>query len=158
MSSDHDPLASWFELTRTYMSHHCHHLVIHCMDFRLQNSIVLQLKLKGLFGDCDVVSWPGAIKDFVSPTKPEYREHMFEPIAISYEKHGARKITLMQHMDCGAYGGKGAFEGETKELERHTADMRQAAAMIKERWADVEVNLIVIMMSGDAVTEFKQVK
>lgn len=139
------------------MAHVCNHLVIHCMDFRLQNSIVLQLKLKGLFGDCDIISWPGAIKDFVSPTKSEYREHMFEPIAISYEKHGVRKITLIQHLGCGAYGGKDAFKNKAEELERHTADMRQAAAMIKERWADVEIKLVAITMDGDRVKEFKDI-
>jgi len=140
------------------MSHHCNHLVIHCMDFRLQDQIVLHLRLKGLFGDCDIVSWPGAIKDFVSPEKPEYREHMFKPIEIARDKHGVRKLTLLQHMDCGAYGGKGAFKSESEELEKHASDMREAAALIRHKFPDMEAMMKIIIMDGDRVKEFKEIK
>lgn len=140
------------------MSHHCDHIVIHCMDYRLQEQIVLNLRLKGMFGDCDIISWPGAIKDFISPKKPEYREHMFEPIHISYERHEARMLTLMQHMDCGAYGGKTSFEDENQEFERHASDMRQVADLIREQFPDMEIMMKIITMDGDRVKDFKEVK
>lgn len=130
--------------------HECHNLVIHCMDFRLQDDIWWWLKSQGITGDSDIVSLAGAVKDLVSPEVEEYRKCLLKQIRISRELHGMKRVVLMNHTDCGAYGGRKAFEGDiAKEEKKHIEDMKNAAIIIKNEFPDLEVMLVLIKMGGN---------
>ena len=139
------------------MSHHFENCYWHCMDPRLQQAIHEDWVKRGLYGNTDRVSWPGTIKDFVSPKWPGYRDHMFWPLEISYKKHGVRNFIFVQHMDCGAYGGKGAFNNEDAEWNQHKADLNESERIIKERFPDITVEKWIIRMRDGEVIDFVQV-
>jgi len=139
------------------MSHHFQNAYIHCMDGRLQKAIHEDWVKRNLYGNTDRIAWPGAIKDFVSPEWPSYREHMFWPLKVSYDKHGIRNFILVQHADCGAYGGKSAFNSEDAEWNQHKADLNDAERLIKDRFPDVTVEKWIIRMRGDEVLDFVRV-
>jgi len=129
------------------MSHMCQNLLIHCMDFRLQKDIKNWMEEKGILGDTDLVSVAGAGKELLSS---EYRDFLLKQIRLSKELHQMKKVILMSHTDCGAYGGRAPFLGDLqKEEEKHLSDMNNMASMIKESFPDLEVKMVLLKMSDN---------
>lgn len=139
------------------MSHICKNLVIHCMDFRLMKDIYKWLEEKGFAGDCDEVSVAGVTKDLVHPEKPEYRDFILKQIRISHDLHNMRRVILIHHTDCGAYGGHKAFADEASEDAKHISDMKEATEIIRNAMPDVEVLLVLVKMTPNG-NEFVEVK
>jgi carbonic anhydrase len=118
------------------MSHTCRALVIRCMDFRLSPEIKSFLEREKLLGDCDIVSIAGAAKNFLDP---ESAVVAFKQIEISQRLHGITEVHLMNHTDCGAYGGRRSFASDEAEREKLIGDMQAAAAEIKKRWPELKI-------------------
>lgn len=115
----------------------CEAVVVHCIDYRLQH--LLNDWLTSRFGiqNYDRISWAGGVKDFA---------YVQSQIEISYRLHKIKKIILINHEDCGAYGPVG-----TKE--RHVSDLRYAEGVIKARYFGVEVEKYYLHLGG----EFEQI-
>ncbi|MBU1180137.1 hypothetical protein KJ885_04290 [Patescibacteria group bacterium] len=133
-------------------------MLIHCMDFRLHEDIKNWMQNQGILGDTDLVSVAGAGKDIINPEWPLYREYVLRQVQLSIKLHDMKRVILMHHTDCGAYGGKSAFGGSPeKEEQKHIADMQGAAALLKQKWPDLQVSLVLAKMEGDKVVEFKEI-
>lgn len=131
------------------MSHTCKNVLVRCMDFRLNNSFNDWLGEKGYMGDADEISCAGSCKKFVEEPKSPVSEFLFSQIKLSYELHGARKIILTQHEDCGAYGGQSAFASRKEEKAKLVSDMKELKRMLKERFNDLEVLMVWIGKKGN---------
>ena len=129
--------------------HKCKALVLHCMDFRFKPRIHEFLTGEGIMGDFDDVSVAGACKNFVSPQNDAEREFMLRQIEISRRLHGIGEVILMNHTDCGAYGGRAAFESLEAEHRKHAEDMEASKKMILERWPELKVKKILIKLVAD---------
>jgi len=63
--------------------------------------------------------------------------------------HGAKRIVLMLHSDCGAYGGLAKFGGDlAKERENHSADMKKAKANLENEIPGVSVEGYFVDFEG----------
>ncbi len=102
--------------------HTCEAVVVHCMDFRLQQYINDWLTKRFGIRNYDRISWAGGVRDFSS---------IQNQIQMSYKLHGIKKVILINHEDCGAYGPTG-----TKE--RHLSDLAYAEHAIQALHLDVE--------------------
>ncbi len=133
------------------MSHQCQTLVIHCIDFRLGKTIKKYLEGQNLLGDCDIVSVAGAAKNIASPENDSEREFLMKQIDISKKLHNINEVILINHSDCGAYGGSSAFNSNTEEKERHFQDMERATNIIREKYHDLKIKKMLadIDDSGD---------
>lgn len=120
------------------MSHTCSTLLMHCMDFRFGKKIKEFMEQNDLLGDADLVSIAGAAKNLVNP---ETQAFALRQIEISKDLHGMKRVILMNHTDCGAYGGKKAFTDDKIEYEKLTADLKEAREIIKTKWPELEVKL-----------------
>lgn len=102
--------------------HTCEVVVVHCIDFRLQQ--FLNDWLTKRFGprNYDRVSWAGGVREFAI---------VQTQIQTSSRLHQVKKAILINHEDCGAYGELG-----TKE--RHMSDLAYAEHAIKSMQLDVE--------------------
>ena len=139
------------------MSHTCKNLVIHCIDFRLMDQLFEWLKNNQMVVDtCDEVAVAGAIKDLVSPQNPGEVEFILKQIDISAKLHQIDRVIIMNHTDCGAYGGKGAFSNYQEEESRHLQDMRRAEEIIKDRWSNLETMLVLADIKPDGKIDFKK--
>jgi len=118
------------------MPHNCHALLLHCMDFRLQKDIKHFMEEHGLLGDCDVVSLAGAAKNILDPGT---RDLVLHQIDVSKTLHGISVVHLMNHTDCGAYGGHAGFANLEAEREKHIEDLKAAAGVIKDLYPDLAV-------------------
>ncbi len=83
-------------------------IVVHCMDFRLQKIINDWLESEFGVGDYDRLSVAGGVFDL---------DFVMKQVGISHRLHEIKKVVLINHEDCGAYGA-------ADSPERHAADLR----------------------------------
>jgi hypothetical protein len=59
--------------------------------------------------------------------KDEYWPLIRDEVVVSVEKHGVKRFILVDHHDCGAYGGVARFAGDlAAQREFHIAETRKA--------------------------------
>ncbi len=136
------------------MSHTCSTLIIHCIDFRLGKPIKEYLGKQGLLGDCDIVSIAGATQNLVSPKNPSDVDLVLRQIDIATRLHNIQKVILMNHTDCGAYGGRSAFSSQEEENTSHVGDMQKAASIITEKYPTIAVECILADIHEDGEVNF----
>lgn len=138
-------------------SHKCGSLVLHCMDFRLGRAIHKYMEDNGLLGDSDLVSMAGAAKNLSSPDESSDRDLVLRQIEISERLHGASRVILINHTDCGAYGGHQAFTSSEEEIGKHKDELRNSKAIIEERFPDIKVQMVLLVMEENGGMNFEKV-
>ena len=135
------------------MSHTAKALVLHCIDYRFVHETVHFMKAQGLIDQYDDVGAAGAAKNLVDPMNPNDPDFILRQIEIAKKLHDIQEVVIVNHRDCGAYG-KGTFVNEQEEMERHTKDLKQAAAMITERVPGITVRTYLARLKDDHRIEF----
>lgn len=111
---------------------------MHCMDFRFGQKMKEFMEQNNLMGDADLVSIAGSAKNIVNP---ETQAFALKQIEISKTLHEMKRVHLVNHTDCGAYGGKKAFADDKTEYDKLTGDLKEARDIVKAKWPDLEVVL-----------------
>src|SRR3989338_8086308 len=124
------------------MGHKCKGLILHCIDFRLGVTIKDYLDKQNLIGDIDIVSIAGGVKDL---------DYAMKQIEISERLHGISEIILMNHTDCGAYGGRAAFGSDEEEMEKHKVKLMAAKKKINECYPNITVKCVIAKILGHGV-------
>lgn len=130
------------------MSHHCDNLIIHCIDFRFIRAINAFMDDRQLAGNCDVISVAGGVKSIVEPSAPADKTVLLKQIELSKKLHGGTTVYLVNHEDCGAYGGKQAFESDEREIEHHGHELRDAADMLTAIYPDFTIHSYIARLNG----------
>ncbi|MGA2593339.1 MAG: carbonic anhydrase [Bryobacteraceae bacterium] len=107
--------------------YHCDAAVVWCYDHRFEPAFRKLLKRLNVTR-YDAIRIAGGAKCLASPEQESEREFVLEQIRKSMRLHGTDRVVLMVHSDCGAYGGLGAFRGDTQAESRHHQDELQRAA------------------------------
>ncbi|PIR66923.1 MAG: hypothetical protein COU51_01300 [Parcubacteria group bacterium CG10_big_fil_rev_8_21_14_0_10_36_14] len=105
---------------------------------------------------CDEVAVAGSIKDLVRPQNPGEAEFILKQIEISARLHKIERVIIMNHTDCGAYGGKSAFNGDEDEERGHLEDMRKAGEIIKNKWTHLEIMLVLANLNPNGKIDFRK--
>lgn len=140
------------------MKHDCTTIIFHCIDFRFAADIKAYLEEENLLGDVDVVSIAGCVKNLVEPAKETDAEFVMRQLDISKRLHNVGRVVLMNHLDCGAYGGRKAFDSAEAEHARHAADLGKAKAMILAKYPDLEVNNVLAHIDERAAVRFEHLE
>jgi carbonic anhydrase len=119
------------------------------MDFRLGRAIKNYLETNNLLNNADLVSAAGGVKNLVNPQSRNDADFVMRQIEISKRLHGIKKVILLSHTDCGAYGERTAFADEQAELECHIQDLKKAESLIKQKFPDLEIQLNLAKISPD---------
>lgn len=127
------------------ISHTCDALLLTCMDFRLHPQLAEMLR-RDYNISFDQFTAAGAIKNSVSPEKKEDADFVLRQIEKSIKLHQIKKIILVNHTDCGAYGGSKAFESPTIELARHKEDLNKASKIVRENFPQLEIDCFVAIL------------
>jgi len=133
------------------MSHTAQALIIHCIDFRFQQGLQKFIADKGLAGLVDVVSLAGSAKNFAHPKQESDREFLMRQVDISVKLHAIQRVLIVNHQDCGAYGGSAAFTNFEREEEVYQQDMNMLKEAILEKHPNVSVELYIALLAGDVV-------
>src|SRR5271156_2396856 len=129
--------------------YHCDAAILWCFDNRFELGFRKFLKRNGV-ANSDPIKVAGGAKCLASPEQETEREFVLEQIRKSMRLHGTRRVILMVHSDCGAYGGlAGGFGGDTRaEAEHHHEELRRAAESLRKAIPGVEVDAYFMDFEG----------
>ncbi len=113
-------------------AHTCQNIVVTCIDFRFQEYIDSWIHQNLKVGDFDRVEFAGGVYD---------SELIMKQIGISSRLHNIKKVYLMNHEDCGAYGDQGTYE-------RHVQDLSNMRKNIATLYPDLSVETYFIHLDG----------
>ena len=110
----------------------CDVLVVHCMDYRLQTR--LNHWIEGCYGEgnYDRISLAGGVHDY---------EMVLKYVQLAVGIHSIKKVALINHEDCRAYGSDDTFD-------RHTADLREAERKIEALFPGLKVEAYYLQLDG----------
>src|ERR1700687_3474331 len=122
------PMRKVFHFDAPREKYHCDAAILWCFDNRFELGFRKFLKRIGVVHS-DPIKIAGGAKCMASPEHESDREFVLEQIRKSMRLHGTKRVILMLHSDCGAYGGlDGAFGGDaTAERVHHHEELRCAA-------------------------------
>jgi carbonic anhydrase len=86
-----------------------------------------------------------------SPERESKREFVLEQIRKSMRLHGTKRVILMVHSDCGAYGGlAGGFHGDSRaEAVHHERELQRAAVNLSEAIPGIEIQGYFVDFEGN---------
>lgn len=120
--------------------HSCEAVILSCIDFRFWKETVEFVSQELGIKNFDFPSLPGSAKAINEGKKNDLA---FSCISVPVELHHAQKIVIINHEDCGAYGGSAKFNGDEKsEQEFHEQELKKAKEKILEKYSDREIILI----------------
>ena len=121
------------------------------MDFRLGRAIKEYLEKNGLMNNCDIVSLGGAAKNVAAPASEANFITVMKQIERAQKLHAINTVILMNHTDCGAYGGRAVFTSREEERAKHREDMTKAAEVIKQLYPELGIQTVLadIQDSGE---------
>jgi len=129
--------------------YHCDAAIIWCFDNRFELGFRKFLKRIGV-ANSDPIKIAGGAKCLASPELETEREFVLGQIRKSIQLHGTRRVILMLHSDCGAYGGlDGGFGGDAAmERELLHEELRRAAENLARAIPGVEVAAYFVDFEG----------
>lgn len=139
------------------MGHTCQALLLRCMDFRFEKAIEGYIKDKNLLNNCDLVSIAGAAKNIVNPAHESDKECVSHQFEISKRLHETKEIILMNHTDCGAYGGRKAFFSDEEEHEKHATDMKKAKEALGAQYPDMTIRMVLAKIDSEGNVTFEEI-
>lgn len=86
----------------------------------------------------DLVKVAGGAKALAEGASPA-RDFVQEQVATSLRLHGAKKVVLMLHEDCGAYGGSKRFADKETEQVFYVSQLDIAQDFVESFVGDVPV-------------------
>jgi len=129
--------------------YHCDAAILWCFDNRFELGFRKFLKRVGVVNS-DPIKIAGGAKVLASPDREADREFVLDQIRKSMRLHGTRRVILMVHSDCGAYGGlAGGFRGdEAAEAVHHERELQLAAANLRFALPGIEVQGYFVDFEG----------
>ena len=112
---------------------HCETLVVHCIDYRLQEFLDKWLKNNLPLQSYDRVAIAGGVNDVF---------YVIRQVDVAVRLHGIERVVLINHEDCGAYGKAGNYE-------RHKADLEEAERKIEALFPDLDIEIYYLHLDGE---------
>ena len=113
----------------------CENLVLMCIDFRFQVQAGELLRYAG-YRDYDLVCLPGASKAISDASS---RQTVFHAIEVALEAQKVKRLIIVDHADCRAYGGSEAFSSPEEEEAFHAEALGEAEKIVRSRHGSLEV-------------------
>ncbi len=129
------------------MAHTVENLTVTCIDFRFRPRVAEWIH-HALGGQSDLVALAGASKAI---TDDRTRQTVLAQIETARRLHDISVVHLLDHTDCGAYGGLEAVGGDVEaEMDLHRRALEQAAAIVAEGVEGILVKAYVLHPDGRA--------
>ncbi len=114
-------------------SHECEALIVTCIDFRFQEIIDKWIAENFAPKTFDRVGIAGGVFDL---------DYALKQVEISERLHHIKKVVLINHEDCGAYGEEGT-------PEKHADDLKNAKTVIEQKFPDLKVETYYLHLDGN---------
>lgn len=116
--------------------------LVWCFDQRFSRSLRKLLQIRR-WSKYDLVMVAGGAKSLISRSDESERRFVLDQVTKSLKLHHAKRIVLMLHQDCGAYGGSSAFPAG-EELHRLENDLLKAKALIGRSFPKIVVEGLLV--------------
>lgn len=124
-------------------------VVLSCIDFRFikqtNDFIENVLKIKSY----DRPAIPGCTKSINEAINND--DLSIKCISIPIELHKVKKVVLIHHQDCGAYGGSKKFNNINEEKEFHINELKKAYNKLSSIYSDIEYILVYAQINNDKI-------
>jgi len=78
---------------------------------------------------------------------------------LSHDLHKTDTVILMNHTDCGGYGGREAFDGDRgTERQQHIKDMRRAKEKLVAKESGLQVEMLLADIKDDGSVRIEKVE
>jgi hypothetical protein len=143
-----------FESPRARYS--CDAAIVWCFDNRFELGFRKFLKKIGV-NYSDPIKIAGGAKSLASPAQESDREFVLDQVRTSMRLHDTKRVILMLHSDCGAYGGlDGGFGGDTRaEVANHKQELKHAAQFLHRSIPDITVEGYFVDFEGVWATDLE---
>ena len=119
--------------------HSCEAAVLTCIDFRFWRETLEFIEKKLGIKSFDFPSLPGAAKAINECVDGDIS---MQCVSVPHDLHHVKKVVIVNHQDCGAYGGSKVFNGDgAAEQKFHEEELKKAKAKILAKYPDLEVIL-----------------
>jgi carbonic anhydrase len=125
----------------------CDAAIVWCFDNRFELGFRKFLKRIGVINS-DPIKVAGGARCLASPERESDREFVLDQIRASMRLHGTRRVILMLHSDCGAYGGLEAFADARAEARHHRDELRRAAEALSRAIPEVQIDGYFVDFEG----------
>ncbi|MFZ0798731.1 MAG: carbonic anhydrase [Terriglobales bacterium] len=138
-----------FHFDASKEKYHCDAAILWCFDHRFELGFRKFLNRIGVVHS-DPIMIAGGAKCLASPEHESDPEFVLEQIRKSMRLHGTKRVILMLHSDCGAYGGLvNAFHGDAKaEAVHHQQELHRAAANLSQAIPGIEIQGYFVDFEG----------
>ncbi len=138
-----------FHFDSPRQKYHCDAAVLWCYDNRFELGFRKFLKRIGVINS-DPIKIAGGAKCLASPEREADRQFVLDQIRKSVQLHGTRRVILMLHSDCGAYGGlDNGFKGDARaEALHHRDELRAAAAHLEDAIPGLTIECYFVDFEG----------
>jgi hypothetical protein len=135
----------------------CDAAVLWCFDSRFETAFRKFLQRIGIVHP-DPIKIAGGAKSLASPARDGEREFVLEQIRTSMQLHATKRVILMIHSDCGAYGGlDAAFHGDSQaEAAHHEQELQRAAAFLAKAIPGIQIQGYFVDFEGVWEAELPQ--
>lgn len=120
-------------------------LVLTCIDFRFQDKLkdaLVKLKIKKY----DLLALAGGAKNLASPTKVIYQKMVLDNIKLAADLHKIKTVVLINHIDCGAYGGSIKYKNLREETAFHKSELKKAEQFVKKTFPNLKTKIELLTL------------
>ncbi len=117
--------------------HKCTASLICCIDFRFWKATVNFVQNTLGIYDFDLITHAGAAKVLVEK-KTDIINILEKQIRLAERLHKVSMIIIVNHQDCGAYGGSGKFKNEKDEFAHHSQHVRKGIELLKKKHKEIK--------------------
>ena len=125
--------------------------LVSCIDPRLTDDTTFYLAALGRTDRYSEMRIAGAGLAAVNEATPAWSQALFENLAASRQLHGIRKVTFLNHRDCGAmhiWAGRTLSADPVEELRVHSDVLNRAAEAVRARHPDLLVEIKLMDLDG----------
>ncbi len=131
--------------------HSCEAVVLSCIDFRFWKETMEFVENELNIKSFDFPSLPGAAKMINESVDGDAADQCID---VPVRLHHVQKIIIVNHEDCGAYGGSAKFgKDREEEQEFHTRELNKAKKKLSLKYPDKEIILVYAKLidNGDNI-------
>ena len=126
----------------------CPAVVVYCIDFRFRGFLNRYFDERFPKG-YDLISLAGGIKSLIEDGTVDNFE--LTQLQLSDHLHHPQVIVLVQHEDCGAYGGSKQFQSPEQELEFQRKQLETARTLLHGHFPEQHIEIWCIRLSGEMI-------
>lgn len=131
----------------------CDVLVLTCIDYRFPHLVYDYLDERGLVGNYDIFTLPGASLGACCPEYPHWNETLEEVINLALEIHSIKKIIVINHEECGAFQKlRGIPEKKSDERPMHQSQAKVTYDWLDAHFPHLDLEFIYMKLCGATET------